>query len=63
MDIETFYNTIADEFDKTRIRLWPCVINYLDTFEKNSYIIFNKKIDFHIIYFINKCLVNVLYVN
>ena len=39
MDIETFYNTIADEFDKTRIRLWPCVINYLDTFEKNSYIL------------------------
>ena len=62
MNIETFYNTIADEFDKTIVRLWTCVKKYLDTFEKNSYIIFNKKIDFHIIYFINKCLVNVLYV-
>ena len=39
MDIETFYNTIADEFDKTRVRLWTCVKNYLDTFEKNSYIL------------------------
>ena len=39
MDIETFYNTIADEFDKTRVRLWNCVKNYLDTFEKNSYIL------------------------
>ena len=39
MDIETFYNTIADEFDKTRVRLWPCVKDYLDTFEKNSYIL------------------------
>ena len=39
MDIETFYNTIADEFDKTRVRLWTCVKNYLDTFETNSYIL------------------------
>ena len=39
MDIETFYNTIADEFDKTRVRLWDCVKNYLDTFELNSYIL------------------------
>ena len=39
MDIETFYNTIADEFDKTRIRLWPCVKDYLDIFEMNSYIL------------------------
>ena len=36
MDIETFYNTIAYEFDKTRVSLWNCVKNYLDTFEKNS---------------------------
>ena len=35
MNIETFYNTIADEFNKTRIRLWDCVKNYLDTFEPN----------------------------
>ena len=40
MNIETFYNTIADEFDKTRVRLWTCVKNYLDTFEKNSYILY-----------------------
>jgi SAM-dependent methyltransferase len=39
MDIETFYNTIADEFNKTRVRLWDCVKNYLDTFESNSYIL------------------------
>ena len=39
MDIETFYNTIAHEFDKTRVRLWTCVKNYLDTFETNSYIL------------------------
>jgi len=39
MNIETFYNTIADEFNKTRIRLWDCVKNYLDTFEPNSYIL------------------------
>ena len=39
MNIETFYNTIADEFDKTRVRLWDCVKNYLDTFEANSYIL------------------------
>jgi ubiquinone/menaquinone biosynthesis C-methylase UbiE len=39
MDIETFYNTIADEFNKTRVRLWDCVKNYLDTFEQNSYIL------------------------
>jgi hypothetical protein len=54
MNIKTFYNT--------RVYLKDYVKNYLDTFEPNLYIIFNKKIDFHIIYFINKCLVNVLYV-
>jgi ubiquinone/menaquinone biosynthesis C-methylase UbiE len=39
MNIETFYNIIADEFNKTRVRLWDCVKNYLDTFEPNSYIL------------------------
>jgi SAM-dependent methyltransferase len=39
MNIETFYNTIADEFNKTRVRLWDCVKNYLDTIEPNSYIL------------------------
>lgn len=39
MNIEIFYNTIADEFDKTRVRLWPCVTNYLDLFNNNSKIL------------------------
>lgn len=39
MNIETFYNTIADEFDKTRVRLWPCVIKFLDIFKSNSNIL------------------------
>ena len=39
MDIETFYDTIADEFDKTRIRLWPCVISFLDEFQSNAEIL------------------------
>ena len=42
MNIKTFYDTIADEFDKTRVRLWDCVKNYLDTFEQNSYIMEQK---------------------
>jgi len=39
MDIETFYDTIADEFDKTRVRLWPCVISFLDEFQSNAEIL------------------------
>jgi SAM-dependent methyltransferase len=39
MNIETFYNIIADEFDKTRVRLWPCVISFLDKFPSNSKIL------------------------
>jgi tRNA (uracil-5-)-methyltransferase TRM9 len=39
MNIEFFYNTIAEEFDKTRVRLWDCVKNYLDIFKPNSYIL------------------------
>jgi ubiquinone/menaquinone biosynthesis C-methylase UbiE len=39
MNIESFYNIIAEEFDKTRVRLWPCVKDFLDTFEKNSFIL------------------------
>lgn len=38
-NIETFYDNIADEFDKTRIRLWPCVTNFLDYFNSNSKIL------------------------
>ena len=36
---ELFYDTIADEFDKTRVRLWLCVINFLDLFPSNSKIL------------------------
>lgn len=36
---ETFYDLIADEFDKTRVRLWPCVKSYLDLFESHSKIL------------------------
>jgi len=39
MNIETFYNTIASEFDKTRVRLWPCVTKYLDLFKTDSYVL------------------------
>jgi len=39
MDIETFYNTIANEFDKTRVRLWSCVISFLNSFPSNSKIL------------------------
>jgi tRNA (uracil-5-)-methyltransferase TRM9 len=39
MDTETFYNLIADEFDKTRIRLWNCVKTYLDIFASNAIIL------------------------
>ena len=39
MNIETFYNIIADEFDKTRVRLWSCVVNFLNSFSTNSKIL------------------------
>jgi ubiquinone/menaquinone biosynthesis C-methylase UbiE len=39
MDIEKFYDIIADEFDKTRIRLWNCVISFLNSFPSNSIIL------------------------
>lgn len=39
MNIEIFYDTIANEFDKTRIRLWSCVINFLNSFSANSKIL------------------------
>jgi ubiquinone/menaquinone biosynthesis C-methylase UbiE len=39
MDTETFYNLVADEFDKTRIRLWTCVKTYLDIFASNAIIL------------------------
>ena len=39
MNTETFYDLIADEFDKTRIRLWGCVTSFLDAFPANSKIL------------------------
>jgi len=39
MDIAKFYDKIANEFDKTRIRLWNCVTSYLNLFPSNSYIL------------------------
>lgn len=38
-DIETFYDLMADEFDKTRVRLWNCVKIFLDEFPSNSLIL------------------------
>ena len=39
MNIETIYNNIAEEFDKTRTSLWRCVIDFLDTFPADSKIL------------------------
>ena len=39
MNIETIYNNIAEEFDRTRISLWRCVIDFLDTFPADSKIL------------------------
>jgi len=39
MNTEKFYDLIADEFDKTRIRLWPSVTSFLDLFPSNSFIL------------------------
>lgn len=38
-DIEKFYDSIADEFDKSRVRLWNCVINFINNFSSNSFIL------------------------
>ncbi len=39
MNTESFYDLIADEFDKTRVRLWNCVTSFLDLFPSNSKIL------------------------
>lgn len=36
---ELFYDLMADEFDKTRVRLWPCVISFLNQFESGTSIL------------------------
>jgi ubiquinone/menaquinone biosynthesis C-methylase UbiE len=38
-DIENFYDIIAYEFDKTRVRLWACVISFLNSFQEGSKIL------------------------
>ncbi len=39
MNIELIYDLIADEFDKTRVRQWPCVISFLNSFPSNASIL------------------------
>lgn len=34
--IKEVYNTIAADFDKFRVRIWPCVSDFLHTFKSNS---------------------------
>ena len=40
MNIETIYDNIAEEFDRTRTSLWNCVIKFLDTFPVDSKILY-----------------------
>jgi ubiquinone/menaquinone biosynthesis C-methylase UbiE len=37
--IEIFYDKIADEFDKTRVSLWRCVISFLNEFKNGSMVL------------------------
>lgn len=39
ISIEQFYDIIAVEFDKTRVRLWNCVKLFMDRFPSNSLIL------------------------
>ncbi len=39
MNIEEFYDIIAEEFDKTRVRHWSCVVSFLNSFCSNSLIL------------------------
>jgi len=39
MNIELIYDLIADEFDKTRVRQWPCVLFFLNSFPSNASIL------------------------
>ena len=36
LNISEVYNTIADDFSKTRYKVWESVGNFIDTFEQNS---------------------------
>lgn len=38
-EIEIFYDKIADEFDKTRVNLWGCVISFLNEFKNGSMVL------------------------
>ena len=37
--IKDFYNEVALDFDKSRVRIWNCVKKYLDFFKPGSYIL------------------------
>jgi ubiquinone/menaquinone biosynthesis C-methylase UbiE len=37
--IKQIYNTIANDFNKSRVRIWPCVSDFLKTFEPGSEIL------------------------
>ena len=39
VDIKEIYNEIGDEFDKTRITVWPNVKNFLDQILENSLVL------------------------
>ena len=36
---EVFYDLMANEFDKTRVRLWGCVKSFINNFPSNSLIL------------------------
>jgi tRNA (uracil-5-)-methyltransferase TRM9 len=37
MDIKETYEKISDSFDKTRVNIWPCVANFLNSLPAHSY--------------------------
>jgi ubiquinone/menaquinone biosynthesis C-methylase UbiE len=37
MEVKETYEVISDSFDKTRYKVWPCVANFLNSLEVNSY--------------------------
>ena len=38
-DLKIIYNEIAPDFERTRVRIWPCVSNFLDMFNLNTYLL------------------------
>jgi tRNA (uracil-5-)-methyltransferase TRM9 len=37
MELKEIYESIADSFDKTRVKVWPCVERFLDSIETHKY--------------------------